>query len=447
MLINADPETKSIFEFGPFRLDEEEHLLLHDECPVAIKPKVFELLCLLVRNAGHLLSKATLMETLWPNSVVEEHNLTVAVSELRRALGDSKGRTYTQTVPRLGYRFTAPVRKIKSRASSLVNKKSSLESVPAPLTADESYLKGRFLFNKKTPPALKKALRYFKEAIRRNPSDALPYVAIAETYIYLFEFNSLPASKAIGSAKKYLSLAYKIDKVAPEIHVLRGLLTSVYGWDWGAAEIHYRRALEFNPNSPSAHQQYAVFLRHVGRFEEALSEMKLARDLDPVSLSIGTGVGTVFYFFRQYATAIKELQGVLELDAGFPVTHYVLGLCYEQQGRYNKAITEYELADRLLDGKDSELKASLARTLALSGAIAEARELLGGLTSAQSCSPYYVAQIQLALRNQKGAMDLLEECYVRRDHTLSLIKTDPRLDAVRGEPRFLSLLKRVHSAG
>src|SRR5882672_10148322 len=99
-----------VYEFGPFRLDEREFRLLREGRPVQLKPKIFHLLSLLVRNSGHILTKEELMEELWPDSFVDEHNLAVSVFALRKALGESAGRNYIQTVARRGYRFVADVR-------------------------------------------------------------------------------------------------------------------------------------------------------------------------------------------------------------------------------------------------------------------------------------------------------------------------------------------------
>jgi DNA-binding winged helix-turn-helix (wHTH) protein/tetratricopeptide (TPR) repeat protein len=104
------PETKVLYEFGKFRCDPQEHLLLSEGRPVALSPKAFEILLALIQSKGRLLTKDALMHQVWPDSFVEEGNLTVNISALRRALGENSGeQQYIETVPRRGYRFVAPV--------------------------------------------------------------------------------------------------------------------------------------------------------------------------------------------------------------------------------------------------------------------------------------------------------------------------------------------------
>ncbi len=111
-------KTRHAYEFGPFRLEPAEHSLLREERPVSIAPKAFELLVFLVSNRGRLISKDQLMEGVWPGCFVEEANLTVCVSAVRKALGEKDGDLrYIETIPKKGYRFTAPVREVEDAAA------------------------------------------------------------------------------------------------------------------------------------------------------------------------------------------------------------------------------------------------------------------------------------------------------------------------------------------
>jgi DNA-binding winged helix-turn-helix (wHTH) protein len=114
-----DKRTKYVYDFGPFRLDTEERLLLCDGEPVYLKPKLFDMLSTLVQNSGHLLTKTDLMNLIWPNSFVAEHNLTVCIFELRKALREDRNHSYIQTVSRSGYRFVSDVRKVKDESGEL----------------------------------------------------------------------------------------------------------------------------------------------------------------------------------------------------------------------------------------------------------------------------------------------------------------------------------------
>jgi DNA-binding winged helix-turn-helix (wHTH) protein/TolB-like protein len=123
-------QTKLIYEFGPFRLDVTERVLFRDREIVALKPKVFETLLVLVESAGHVIERDELMKTLWPDTVVEENNLNQYISALRRALGDGENAgQYIETVPRRGYRFLAEVRESGDAPVDFVFEKHTLSNI------------------------------------------------------------------------------------------------------------------------------------------------------------------------------------------------------------------------------------------------------------------------------------------------------------------------------
>src|SRR5215467_6834116 len=130
------PEAKHFYEFGPFRLDPVERLLLRDKQPVSLPPKTFDTLLLLVENSGHLLSKDELLKRLWPGTFVEEANLAQNISAARRALDGANGAHYIETVPKGGYRFVAETRRITGNAASVSSPPAARRpqaAAPAPL--------------------------------------------------------------------------------------------------------------------------------------------------------------------------------------------------------------------------------------------------------------------------------------------------------------------------
>src|SRR6266700_4122780 len=112
--------SKHFYEFGQFRVDEGERLLLRQGVPVPLAPKVFDTLLALVRDRGHVLEKERLMKELWPDTFVEESNLTYNISQLRKALGEGAGDRYIETIPRRGYRFMAPVREEDEETAAVI---------------------------------------------------------------------------------------------------------------------------------------------------------------------------------------------------------------------------------------------------------------------------------------------------------------------------------------
>ena len=134
--------------------------------------------------------------------------------------------------------------------------------------------------------------------------------------------------------------ALKIDDILPEAHISLALVREAYDWDWPGAEAEFKRALQLDPNSATAHQWYGDFLIRLGRLEEARAELKKAQDLDPLSLPINTSVGLHLYFARQYEPAIQQLKKTLEMDPTFVPAQRALEAAYAQSGMYREAIGE-----------------------------------------------------------------------------------------------------------
>jgi len=121
---------KHFYEFGQFRVEEGERLLLRNGEPVPLAPKVFDTLLALVKDRGHVIEKERLMKELWPDTFVEDSNLTYNISQLRKALGDGCAEErYIETVPRRGYRFTSPVREADEESVTLVEERSRVRAV------------------------------------------------------------------------------------------------------------------------------------------------------------------------------------------------------------------------------------------------------------------------------------------------------------------------------
>jgi tetratricopeptide (TPR) repeat protein len=311
--------------------------------------------------------------------------------------------------------------------------------------AYQAYMRGQFFYNKKTPAGLKKAIKYFERAIKIDPNYALAYIELSKSYLYSFDLNLLSPDQSLLKAREYLQEASRVDDGLAEVHTTLALLKT-YEWNWAEAENEYKLAIEINPNLSEIHYRYAALLRHLARFDEAMSQIRLAQELDPVSLSINTGIGTTLHFARRYDRAVKECQKALELDMDHPAIHYVMGLSYEQQGKYHKAMAEYQKANSFFNHDNPEVLASLGRVFALSGEISKARQILDRLvrqSKRKYVSPFYIASICICLGEKDQAFAWLEKAYKERDCELGLLKVDPRLDALRDDPRFLSLLQRV----
>lgn len=150
--------------------------------------------------------------------------------------------------------------------------------------AYELYLKGRYFWNKRDETGLTKAIEYFRQAIAKDNGYAVAYAGLADAYILLYSYAPSPPSGALENAKVAAEQALYLDETLAEAHSSLALLSPYYGWNWSLARKHYERALELNPGYATAHHWYGdAYLEEMGRLDEALAEIRQARDLDPLS--------------------------------------------------------------------------------------------------------------------------------------------------------------------
>ena len=651
-------EVQKRYEFGPFRLDPTEHTLLRGDQVVALTPKAFETLALLVQKSGHLVRKDELIESVWHDTVVEESNLNVIIHTLRKALGDDPRESkYIETVAKCGFRFVAEVRKAEEHeqtASAPTNGSGSVKvatqssfaeqinavhsatlspsSLPRPrdrrrlvvlvlsiiavvltatsisvwrsnrrpttaaapppqvrsiavlpfgvlssekgdeylslgladalitslsqtrqvivrqteavakyqntgkdpleagreqgvdavlegqvqrigdrvrvsarlvrtsdgtsLWADhfeekftnifavedavaekvarttvlamngageaptterltkrytenneayEAYLKGRYMWNKRTVDSLQKALGYFQQALRLDPNYSLAYVGLADTYTLLSFFTLAAPSDAFPKAKEAAEKALAIDPTLAEAYTALGQYKAYYEWDWNGAEVEFQKGIALNPNYPLLHHWRSLNLIAMGRMDEARAAMQRALELDPLLLVSNVNLGRIDYYEGRYDQAIKQYQRALELDKDFMRTHLRMGLAYVQQGRYHEALTEYNKALEIA-GDTPQIRAHIAHVLAVSGKRSEALIELAKLqerAKRQYVPPYDIALIYVGLGENDKAFAWLEKAY--DDHSTEMIyfKVDPLLAPLHSDPRYQNLLRRM----
>lgn len=310
--------------------------------------------------------------------------------------------------------------------------------------AYQAYLKGKYYTDKLTEDGLKKGIDYYTQAIALDPSYAQAHNALANSY-YLMSDWLLAPREAIPKAKEQVAKALALDDELADGHATLGIISHVYDWDWSRAEAEFKRALQLSPNSFNAHEAYYTYLISTGRFDEAIAEAKLALDIDPLSLGTRTGLAAVYYYVGHYDQAIDELRRTLEMDQNFWLARLYLGRCYERVGRGAELIEELRRATQLEDTITDPL-AALGRAYAVVGKRAQALSVIDQLKERAQrgyVPPYNIAIVYIGLNDTDQAFEWLERSYQDRNYYLTRLKVDPELAALRSDPRFLSLAKRL----
>ena len=316
------------------------------------------------------------------------------------------------------------------------------------IEAYHAYLKGRYCWNKRTDEDVKKAIDYFKKAIDADPTYALAYVGLADSYLVLGSFGiaTLAPNDAFPKAREAVERALQMDETLAEAHASLGYVLANYDWNWPSAERAFKRALALKPGYATAHHWHGfLYLTAMGHLDEAIAELKRALDLDPLSLPIGSNIGLLLYLTRRYDEALEHFRRNIEMDRNFVYTHWEMALVYEQCGRYDEAIGAFKKAIEL-SGMSVLPRALLARTYALCGRKGEASALLEELTELSTqtyVSPYRIAAIHSALGNKDRAFEWLEHAYEGRDGWLIWLAVDPVVDDLRSDKRFDEVLKKI----
>ena len=616
-------QATDLYEFGPFQIDTQNRLLFRDGQPVPLKPKVIDTLLLLVENSGRVLEKDELIEKLWPETFVDEANLTQNIYVLRKALTTGADSTsYIETIPRRGYRFTGDVKKISAGATvveaetgttrttgtgprwmwvavgvalvailgalafrllasrsrpavssssvkslavlpfrpltggseddyigqgmadALITKLSNTQRLNvrptsavlrynnanidpiaagraldveavldgkvqrvgdrvrvtvqllrvadgASLWADqydedftgifalqdsisaqaarsltlqltgneaalmrkhytqnarayESYLQGRYFWNKRNTASFRKAIEYFEQALAVDSNYALAYAGLADSYIRLNESGAPMNEEAVPKAKAAIMKALAIDDSLGEAHATLGFIKFRHDWDFAGADSEFKRAVELNPNYSEAHQWYAFYLLAVGKTNEADAEIKRGQELDPLSVSFNSNLAIYLFFRHDFERSITQARKTLEMEPDFSQARATLGLSYEQKSSNKEAIAELTKAQQA--SGDVAMASWLGHALAQDGQTKEARRILSEIeeyAKKNYVPPYNLAVLHAGLGERQQAMDLLEKGFADRSLRPVWVKFDPRLDGLRQDGQFLQLIQRM----
>lgn len=317
--------------------------------------------------------------------------------------------------------------------------------------AYEDYLRGRYLFTNYyfSGPQMKTAQNYFQESIRKDPNFAPAYAGLADSYLYLSFDRELSPESAYGPAQQALTRALQLDPDVGEAHDALAVMRWRYEWDWAGAEREFRDTIALAPSYDCAHEDHAGFLSFTGHRAEALAEIIKSHELNP-DFNLDEAESALYYQLRDYKALVESgLRSVVSDPKGW-VSHYDLGGGYEGSGQLAQAIPEYQKAVQL-SGGDQDATAALAHVYAVSDKKSQAKDILRDMLSRSKTSyisPYMIATIYAGLGDKDQAFMFLEKAYKEKSPDISWsFKSDLRLDNLRSDPRFLSLLQRIQFPG
>ncbi|HKC62032.1 MAG TPA: protein kinase, partial [Pyrinomonadaceae bacterium] len=311
--------------------------------------------------------------------------------------------------------------------------------------AYQLYLQGRYYLYKRRPEAFKKAVDYFEQAIRKDPSYALAYAGLADSYNAFGNYSVTSGIESFPKAEEAAAKALELDGTLAEAHDSMARIKLYYHWNRAEAETEFKRAIELNPNYSGAHYGYAYCLITMKRADEAIAEIKRAEELDPFSLAIVSDAGEIYYFARKPDESIAQLRKAIDMDPNFVRAHFLLGRALEQKREFADAIAEFNKAVSLSEDS-TEVLAALGQGYAAWGKRDEAQKILKELQGRSKeiyISPHFMAIIYASLSENDRAFEWLDKALEKRFPPLIYLEVNPIWDNLRSDPRYEEMLRRI----
>ncbi len=335
---------------------------------------------------------------------------------------------------------------IQSDVANAVAEKLRVRRPSGNLAARNLYAQGRYHLEQRTEEGLRKALEFFDRALGEDAQFALAYSGLSDAYGLLGHYGVMPPEEVWTKAASNAAWAVLQDERSAEAHTSLAHVKSTQDWDWAGAESEYQRAIALDPRYATAHHWYSVScLAPQGRLAEALEQILIAHELDPISSIIARDVAVVHYYRQDLGAALDQCDHNIELNPHFPPAYWILGLVQEQRGDFDESAAAFQRAIQL-SPQSPRMHAALGRTLALSGKKDEARRILAELrelAARRYVSPSDVASLHFALGDRDAGFEWLTKAFRDRCFELLCLKVDPRLDAVRDDPRFEALAAQL----
>ena len=427
-------EVPERYAFGDFTVDVADRRLVRDATVVAVPPKAFDLLVVLLRRPGALVTKQELLNAVWPATFVEEGILTVYVAQLRKQLGDTfRPASYVETVSGFGYRFIAPV-SAPSSAAGLATSPSVRRA-----ETDDLLEQGSRLVLAGSPAALLQAVDAFRAAIGCDSTCAAAYAGLALARCAQAQVHAEHAAPAYDDAKRAALRALALDDRCAEAQLALGTVLLVSEWDWVGAERSLRRALELDGEYTEALLRYGNLLDALGRMDEGLAMKLQAHEYEPASPVVLLQVAIWYFNQRRFDDTIVWARRALERDPGHPLARNHLALSYWAKGEKQLFVAEMLALMAALGFKDA----------APSGSLSDAERVEQFLLKTSMPSdrggapPIRLAILNAQLGRTEAAFRHLDEAMAERDPAVVYLRVSPLWDPLRDDPRFAACLDRL----
>jgi len=310
----------------------------------------------------------------------------------------------------------------------------SLASVAQPMdpAAHTLYLKGRYQLTKRTKDGLREAQTLFEEAVKRDPGQAVLHAGLAEAWALIGAYSVRPPVDSFPLAMTAARKALGLDENVADARAVLALCMFLYEWNWNAAETEFRRVTHSQPGYATGHHWYGEYLMARGRSDEAVASLRRAKELDPLSVVIAVDIGRAYYFGRRFEEARAECQRALDVSPGLVQAIECVAMVDLAEGRFPEAIKGY----REVSGRGIEAgPPGLMMALAGAGEAAEAEAELARLGRVDHPGVQLILA-KGALGHRDEAFEELETARRERSNNLVYMKTDPRADSLRGDPRW-----------
>jgi tetratricopeptide (TPR) repeat protein len=317
--------------------------------------------------------------------------------------------------------------------------------------AYESYLKGRYAWNRREPETVGRAVEFFNDAIAADPDFAPALAGLADCYVVLggAPYGVMPPAEAVRLATAAAEGAIRADPSLAEAHATLALLAWSCKLDWRRAEEEFATSFDLNPAYATAHQWHAEYLAAIGELELAEDAIQIARGLDPLSPVIGVDSGLIAYYRRDFPEAITRYRRVLEVDPGFSQAQLGLALALSQDNRHDEAIAILqELVDR--SHRAPPALAALGYACGRAGQTEQARAILDELLAAareRYVPAYYIGGVYTGLRDIERALEWMLRAVDEPSSLVASLGVEPAVDALRADPRFDELIRRLAIPG